>query len=103
MISLNNLAIVHSQRGQFALATPLLKEALQVTVKVNGENHANTAECLFNLAIAVPNLWDLARCSTGVLSDALPMTPIFSRMAFAGVLAVEESTGVSEENIAWFP
>jgi len=51
VISLNNLAIVHSQRGQFALATPLLKEALQVTVKLNGENHANTAECLFNLAI----------------------------------------------------
>ncbi len=54
-------------------------------------------------AIAVPNLWDLARCSTGVLSAALPMTPIFSRMAFAGVLAVDESDGVSEENIAWSP
>ena len=50
-ISLNNLAIVHSRRGEFALAEPLLKEALQVTVAINGENHPDTAECLFNLAI----------------------------------------------------
>lgn len=63
VVSLNNLAIVHSQRGQFALAEPLLNEALQVTVAINGENHANTAECLFNLA--------MVHLQTGKIDDAI--------------------------------
>lgn len=63
VISLNNLAIVHSQRQRFALAEPLLKEALTTTVALHGEHHPSTAECLFNLS--------MVQLQTGQLDEAV--------------------------------
>ncbi|MGE0639965.1 MAG: tetratricopeptide repeat protein [Thermoanaerobaculia bacterium] len=48
--ALNNLALVHGERGEFALAEPLHREALEIMRAARGERHPQTAEALANLA-----------------------------------------------------
>lgn len=76
IFSLNNLAIIHSKRGRFARAEPLLEEALNLTVAVHGENDPATAESLFNLAVVhlkIGRLDDaVAESERGATIDAKP-------------------------------
>ena len=49
-ISLVNLASVYRKQGKFAQAEPLLREALEMRKKVQGEHHPDYAESLSSLA-----------------------------------------------------
>ena len=48
--SLNNLALLYKDMGDYAKAEPLYKEALEIRQKVLGQEHPDTALSLNNLA-----------------------------------------------------
>jgi tetratricopeptide (TPR) repeat protein len=49
--SLNNLALLYYQQGQYQEAEPLLKRALEIREEVLSPKHPDTAESLNNLAV----------------------------------------------------
>ena len=50
-----NEALNFDKAGKYAEAVPLYEKALQLCVRVNGENHADTASVLNNLALVYAN------------------------------------------------
>ena len=48
--SLNNLAVLYQDMGEYAKAEPLYQEALRIRQKVLGPEHPDTAQSLNNLA-----------------------------------------------------
>ncbi|MDZ4723273.1 MAG: tetratricopeptide repeat protein, partial [candidate division Zixibacteria bacterium] len=49
-LSLNNLAFLYNTQGQYALAEPLYKRALEIREKALGPDHPNVAGSLENMA-----------------------------------------------------
>ena len=50
-VSISNLAILHNQRGEYALAQPLYERALRIFEQNFGEFDANVAHTLTDLAV----------------------------------------------------
>ncbi len=54
ILSLNELAAVHTQQARYDEAEPLLQRAVQVTRQLRGPNHLETADMSIQLGKAVP-------------------------------------------------
>jgi tetratricopeptide (TPR) repeat protein len=59
--SLNNLAELYKETGDYAKAEPLLKEALEIRQKALGPQHADTATSLNNLGLLYQEMGNYAK------------------------------------------
>jgi CHAT domain-containing protein/tetratricopeptide (TPR) repeat protein len=70
--ALNNLAVIYSNKGDFAKAEPLLQRALSMLERVLGPEHPNVGDSLNNLASLYRNRGDYAKAEP-LLQRALSM------------------------------
>jgi CHAT domain-containing protein/Tfp pilus assembly protein PilF len=59
--SLNNLAVLYREMGDYAKAEPLYRQALEIKKRVLGENHPDYAASLNNLAISYHAMGNYAK------------------------------------------
>ncbi len=59
--SLNNLAKLYREMGEYSKAEPLFRNALEICKRALGENHPNYATSLNNLAMLYKERWAITR------------------------------------------
>ena len=60
-ISLNNLALIYFQMGDFETAVPYFERAIEICIKILGESHRRTITTLGNLGLCYRKLGETSK------------------------------------------